>query len=409
MRHLLRCHASQDLERSANVSRVIHTKKFLDGRPPVLLRSGEKPKYRQGDRRPKSKKLVDFPQVPHQSVGENGRAAQRAQEGSRELCQLALKCTEDSKIQNLLRQAVAAIHSGTTLADCTFVLKTIVDITTAKSKNPKHLDEAAIRYVAEKLTQRHSSSSQLHFDSRNLSLAASSLAKSGVWVHSFGNLIQQLYMGGPGALRSFNPTDIAQLCRFLAVFRRSIDTKMSSVWTASHLQLQNQEQQGHRLETTGLISLLRSLTLSKDDLQASELTTFATWLRARLIDEVGSCTPRQLASSLLDMGALNLLDDRTVMYLQREITRAAASKEMRARDLASILAGYSKFPATLLERQLLITPLLPKMVTLMPSCSLRDMCELLHGLASAHIGNRLLLEEWSSNFTSKAHLDHLES
>eukprot|EP00435_Cladocopium_sp_Y103_P072226 s334_g39.t1 len=391
--------------------------KLLDGRPPALLRSGERPKSLKDPLDLKSKKLKRYdrydaqnPEVFDRSALKNegpvrSAAPQGAPEGPRALCQAARKCHDDVKAQSLLRQAAASVHTGTTVVDCTFVLKTIADFTSAKPKRPQRLDEAAIRYLAETLSQRHSSSPELDLDSRNLSLAASSLAKSQVWVQAFGILIQQLFTDeAPKKLRAFNPTDIAQLCHFMAVFRQKMDTNPGSVWAAGHLQLQNHEQQGRRLQATGLVSLLRSLTLSKDILQKSELNTFGTWLRARLVDEIGSCSPRQLASAVLDMGALDLLDVGAVRHLQREITRAATGKEMRARDLASILAGYSKFPAPLQERQILMAPLLPKMVTLMPNCSLRDMCELLHGLASAHISDRILLEAWSSSFTLKATL-----
>ena len=388
--------------------------KLLDGRPPALLRSGEKTKSLKDPLGLKSKKSKRYDRYDAQnqevfdqralkSEGPVRSAAPQDAEGPRALCQAARKCHDDVKAQSLLRQAAASVHPGTTIADCTFVLKTIADFTSAKPKQPQRLDEAAIRYLAETLSQRHSSSSELYLDSRNLSLAASSLAKSRVWVQAFGILIQQFFNDeAPNNLRAFNPTDIAQLCHFMAVFREKMDAKPGSVWAAGHLQLQNHEQQGRRLQATGLVSLLRSLTLSKDKLQKSELNTFGTWLRARLVDEIGSCSPRQLASAVLDMGALDLLDVGAVRHLQREITRAATSKEMRARDLASILVGYSKFPAPLPERQILMAPLLPKMVTLMPNCSLGDMCELLHGLASAHISDRILLEAWSSNFTLKA-------
>eukprot|EP00913_Durusdinium_trenchii_P013654 g12821.t1 len=49
-----------------------------------------------------------------------------------------------------------------------------------------------------------------------------------------------------------------------------------------------------------------------------------------------------------------------------------------------------------------MAPLLPEMIRLMPGCSVQDLCELLHGLASTHITDRALLEAWSSNFVHKA-------
>lgn len=357
--------------------------KLLDGRPPALLKSDGKSGKAH---KQKKRRLTD------QGVRvESGNIAP----APRALCQASLK-SEDSKARNLLRQAVALVNTQTSFADCTYVLKTLVDEGTSRT------DEAAVRYIAETLSQRISAEgSDLNLDPRNLSLAASALAKSEVWVPSFGTLIQQLFV--EKKLKSFNPTDITQLCRFMAVFRRSIaDEAMASVWTTAQLQLQDHEQCGYRLETTGLVSLLRSLALTQGTSHKSEMATLAKWLRARLVDELASCSPRQLASALLDLGALDLLDNRSVMHLQREITRAASDKQMRPRDLASIFAGYSKLPAPLQERQMLMAPLLPAMLVLMPNCSLQDMCRVLHGLASAHIANKVLLEAWSSTFSLKA-------
>ena len=356
--------------------------KLLDGRPPALLKSDGKSGKAH---KQKKRRLTD------QGVRvESGNIAP----GPRALCQASLK-SEDSKARNLLRQAVALVNTQTSFADCTYVLKTLVDEGTSRT-------DEAVRYIAETLSQRISAEgSDLNLDPRNLSLAASALAKSEVWVPSFGTLIQQLFV--EKKLKSFNPTDITQLCRFMAVFRRSIaDEAMASVWTTAQLQLQDHEQCGYRLETTGLVSLLRSLALTQGTSHKSEMATLAKWLRARLVDELASCSPRQLASALLDLGALNLLDNRSVMHLQREITRAASDKQMRPRDLASIFAGYSKLPAPLQERQMLMAPLLPAMLVLMPNCSLQDMCRVLHGLASAHIANKVLLEAWSSTFSLKA-------
>eukprot|EP00438_Fugacium_kawagutii_P009107 Skav217845 [mRNA] locus=scaffold3024:73517:74857:+ [translate_table: standard] len=419
--------------RAAASIRVIDAQTLLDGRPPALL-SSRYERQQKVSRLKRNKKLRELRDSLSDPLEVSGRSfllkdksapqsvTRSEPQGARELCQASLKCElkegrQSLKCQDLLRQAVAAVDSHTTFADCVFVLKTVVDFSRAKGKYPQGLDEATIRYLADILSERHSSSEESHLP-RNLSLAASALAKSQVWVQSFGKSIQQLFAGEQGSLRAFNPTDIAQLCRFMAVFRSFVNASLGSVWTRAHWQLQNHEQQGHRLETTGLVSLMRSLSLCKrrggsersgDGFLQPELMTFAKWLQARLIDELGTCTPRQLASALLDMGALNLLEGadgtNSVLHLQREVTRAAASEQMRARDLVSILAGYSKLPTaafSLLERQLLMTPLLPQMISLMPSCSLQDMCELLHGLASAHIGNRALLEVWSSTFILKA-------
>ncbi len=362
--------------------------KLLDGRPPALLKSdGDNEKSGKSRKAQKHKKR----RLTDQGVRvESGGIVP----GPRALCQASLK-SEDWKARNLLRQAVALVNMQTSFADCTYVLKTLVDERTSRP------DEAAIRYIAETLSQRFSEGSDLNLDPRNLSLAASALAKSEVWVPPFGSLIQQLFV--EKKLKSFNPTDITQLCRFMAVFRRSIaDGAMASVWTTAQLQLQDHEKCGYRLETTGLVSLLRSLALTQGMSHKSEMATLAKWLRARLVDELASCSPRQLASTLLDLGALELLDDRSMMHLQREITRAASSEQMRPRDLASIFAGYSKLPAPLQERQMLMAPLLPAMLALMPNCSLQDMCRVLHGLASAHIANKVLLEAWSSTFSLKA-------
>ncbi|CAK8996751.1 Uncharacterized protein SCF082_LOCUS4926 [Durusdinium trenchii] len=144
---------------------------------------------------------------------------------------------------------------------------------------------------------------------------------------------------------------------------------------------------------------------------ANETPELVEWIRARLLEELPTCSPRQLASVLLDLAAWNgtLIDAKTLDRLQREIRRSidghSRGHAMRARDLASIISGYARLPsavAGLEARQSAMAPLLPEMIRLMPGCSVQDLCELLHGLASTHITDRALLEAWSSNFVHKA-------
>ena len=127
---------------------------------------------------------------------------------------------------------------------------------------------------------------------------------------------------------------------------------------------------------------------------------FALWLRTRLVKELPLCSPRQLASALLDLGALKLLDDSSLLQIQREVTRNWRSNNMRPRDLASIISAYSKLEGVP-ARQAAIEPLLPQMLEMMSTLSGASLCELLHGFASANIYDRVLLDEWSDHFAAK--------
>lgn len=352
----------------------------LCGRPPSLLRP-----------KPQPKRLKDEGSPSH----ELGMAKEPPVNTPRSLVEAS---SRSGVSLDLLKQA-AELNS--TFSECSLVLKALAECQTSL--------EPSVRYLAEKMVQIYETESQASNLTRHLCLASSSLARTRVWVAPFGALVEKA-LHGEGEL---NCTDIVMVCRFLAVFARFTgDMRLASAWSSAHARLKGHEQKGMRMEALGLVSLLRSMVISEQatshglSIEGSEL---AQWLRFRLLDELPLCSPRQLASTLLDLKALNLLDEKCIMNLQREVTRSLNTGAMRARDLACIIAGYSKRPGTLQERQNMIGPLLPNMVDLMDACSVHDMCELLHGLASAHIAHRALLEVWSSNFVQKAEAARLGS
>ncbi|CAJ1423839.1 unnamed protein product [Effrenium voratum] len=347
--------------------------RFLRGRPPALL--GRRVERLSEVRKPRAV----GPGYAIDSASGVVRSNLGATESTpRQLCREALR--ENVQSRPLLRQAA---QRATTPAECVLVLSHLA--------HSRPVDEPSMRLLAEKLKQSPTISA------KQFCLAASAFARARLWVATFGSMVSDLNRqeGSVLSLKDFNQTDLVQLLRFVSVFGGLIEDK-DALWTAAGSRLQEEEQKGQRLDATGLVSLLRSLV-------QAEHPSLATWLRARLLEELPVCSPRQLASALLDLGALELLDSRTVQTLQREVTRTMSSnpEAMRPRDLASILAGYSKL-SDLDQRQDLMFPLLPQMQALMPGCSVSDLCEVLHALAAAHITVRALLETWSSNFLDKA-------
>ena len=364
--------------------------KLINGRPPALLRSGKTDRAafnaRARDVR-RRQEITEGPRsFPKKGLGQDGKTL----------------CAEDAKFGDVKAALViqaASLDGSSTFADCVSVLQTLAD--RMKGAVAEHPEEASVRYLADLLSQRHSHELVLHSDHRrNLCLAASALARTSVWVSSFGDVIKQIFGEEDGShFDKFNVTDVVQLCRYIAVFDRFFGAT-DKAWAAAYSQLQHQEQRGEKVKAIGLVSLLRSVVISNG---ASESATkFHFWVRSRLLNELPTCSPRQLASALLDLGALQLVDATVMLHLQREINHALSRHTMRARDLTCIISGYSRLPLRLLERQNLMTPLLPEMIRLMPGCSVQDMCELLHGLASAHITSRTLLGVWSANFVRKA-------
>ena len=357
--------------------------KLLRGRPPVLLGRRERRDREVPQESPKKASLPD-------STG--GIA------DFRKLCQAALQSNEtsNSNALALLRQAG---RKARTPAEAALVLNHIVDMSR---------DEHFIRFLVDKLV-----SQRLAGQNKHVCLAANALARVELWMPAFGTLVDQVFAGTHAeiSLEHLSPIDVAQICRFTAVFRRHLECMglpAKRVLEAVHLRLQHLEESGKCLEATGFISLLRSVTqMSEDPADAgsggagSGARSLAMWLRSRLVKELPLCSPRQLASALLDLGALKQLDDNTLLQLQREVTRNWRANTMRPRDLASIISGYSKLEGVS-ARQSAIEPLLPQMLFMMDSCSQASLCELLHGLAAANIYDRLLLDEWSSNFEMKA-------
>ena len=364
----------------------------LNGRPPTLLGSKRLRKNNPGHGGKEGKDIQT-------RAKEHTRKA-RGGDTSKAL-HPAIKNEDDFKA-SALRQAVGFVDVST-FAGCASTLKAL-----ASTRTTRRPEEASIRYLAERLSQMHSLEMALCPDHRrNLCLAASALARTNVWASSFGDLVQEV-LQDETLLKSFNPIDIVQLCRFVASFDRFFSARRVA-WKAVLSQLQYQERNGQRLKATGLVSLLRSSVM----VNANETPELVEWIRARLLEELPTCSPRQLASVLLDLAAWNgtLIDAKTLDRLQREIRRSidghSRGHAMRARDLASIISGYARLPsavAGLEARQSAMAPLLPEMIRLMPGCSVQDLCELLHGLASTHITDRALLEAWSSNFVHKAHL-----
>ncbi|CAE7251600.1 unnamed protein product [Symbiodinium sp. CCMP2592] len=359
--------------------------KLLRGRPPVLLGRRERRGRDVPQESPKKASLPDS----------SGGIAD-----FRKLCQAALQSSEtrNSNALALLRQAG---RKARTPAEAALVLNHIVDMSR---------DEHFIRFLVDKLV-----SQRLAGQNKHVCLAASALARVELWMPAFGTLVDQVFAGTHAeiSLEHLSPIDVAQICRFTAVFRRHLECMglpAKRVLEAVHLRLQHLEESGKRLEATGFISLLRSVTqMSEDPADAGSggsggsgaTRSLAMWLRSRLVKELPLCSPRQLASALLDLGALKQLDDNTLLQLQREVTRNWRANTMRPRDLASIISGYSKLEGVS-ARQSAIEPLLPQMLFMMNSCSQASLCELLHGLAAANIYDRMLLDEWSSNFHMKA-------
>ena len=312
----------------------------------------------------------------------------------RKLCEDALQPQDDRDLSpiSLLRQAGKVAK---TPADCATVINHVVDVSR---------DEPFIRIMVAKLI----SPSSLTRQSKHICLAANALARSEIWVPAFGSLVHQLcaHQHPEISFESLSAVDVAQLCRFTAVFRRHLTgmgLQQKHVLETAHSHLQRLEESGKRMEATGLISLLRSVAQVSDSLgDAQVLKSVALWLRTRLVKELPLCSPRQLASALLDLGALRLLDDNTLVQLQREVTRNWRANTMRARDLVSIISAYAKLEGAHGARQDAIQPLLPQMLQMMSQCSGSSLCELLHGLASANMYDRVVLDEWSHHFAEKA-------
>ncbi|CAE7204568.1 unnamed protein product [Symbiodinium sp. CCMP2456] len=350
--------------------------KLLRGRPPVLLGRRER---RDRDVPQESPKKAFLP-------ASTGGIAD-----FRKLCESALQSreTSTSNALALLRQAG---RKARTPAEAALVLNHIVDMSR---------DEHFIRFLVDKLVSQH-----LAGQSKHVCLAANALARVELWMPAFGTLVDRVFAGTHAeiSLEQLSPIDVAQICRFTAVFRRRLESTglpAKRVLEAVHLRLQRLEESGKELEATGFISLLRSVTQMSDmDVADAGTRSLAMWLRTRLVKELPLCSPRQLASALLDLGALKQLDDNTLLQLQREVTRNWRANTMRPRDLASIISGYSKLEGVS-ARQCAIEPLLPQMLEMIGSCSQASLCELLHGLAAANIYDRLLLDEWSSNFEMK--------
>eukprot|EP00928_Gymnodinium_smaydae_P035621 TRINITY_DN25039_c0_g1_i1.p1 TRINITY_DN25039_c0_g1~~TRINITY_DN25039_c0_g1_i1.p1 ORF type:complete len:1195 (-),score=227.65 TRINITY_DN25039_c0_g1_i1:352-3894(-) len=258
---------------------------------------------------------------------------------------------------------------------------------------------------------------------RDVCLAASALARSRVWHAALGERLLRGHGSGgvdaavPGAAdfcRSCNYVDIAQLCHFVGVFRREMaalgcchEELLGSV--LQRLEALEEDTSLRPLGPEGLASLLRSVCrlVTADvmiDLRLSgrpaaiTVSKLGRWLRARLLRELPLCDARHLAWALHDLHTLGLLDETTLVAINREIERLRTSRGLNARDVASIVSGYARLDVQATLARDMMRPLVPQVLGALPDASGTDLCELLHSVSSVLLRDRALMGAWATHF-----------